>query len=91
MAYDHVIVRLFSAAFTTIADFTIKEKFDQLKCFKCNYSSSVGIQKYSTFLFLLKNPESWESVIGDSSLKWGGPVSLPTRGAATLYIVLLKG
>lgn len=90
MAYDHVIVRLFSAGFTTIAEFTIKEKL-KLKCFKCNYSSSVGIQKYSTFLFLLENPESWESAIGDSSLKWDGPVSLPTRGAATLYIVLLKG
>lgn len=31
MAYDHVIVRLFSAVFTDIAEFTIKEKLDQLK------------------------------------------------------------
>ncbi len=54
------------------------------------YSSSVGIQKYSTFLFLLENPDSWVSAIGDSSLKWAGPVSRPTRGAATLNIVLLS-
>lgn len=33
MVYDHVIVRLFSAVFiTTIAEFTIKDKLDQLKC-----------------------------------------------------------
>ncbi len=35
MAYDHVIVRLFSAVFiTTIAEFTIKDKLDQLKCLR---------------------------------------------------------